>query len=81
MLDVSIRSGILNLLAELRKNLGLSLIFISHDLSTVQYLCDRIAIMYLGRIVEIGPVKQVIERGYHPYTRALLEAVPWSILI
>jgi peptide/nickel transport system ATP-binding protein len=76
MLDVSIRSGILNLLAELRKNMGLSLIFISHDLSTVQYLCDRIAIMYLGRIVEIGPVKQVIERGYHPYTRALLEAVP-----
>jgi len=76
MLDVSIRSGILNLLADLRRTLGLSIIFISHDLSTVQYLCDRIAIMYLGKIVEIGPTKQVIEKGYHPYTRALLEAVP-----
>jgi peptide/nickel transport system ATP-binding protein len=76
MLDVSIRSGILNLLAELRKTIGLTIIFISHDLSTVQYLCDRIAIMYLGRIVEIGPVKQIIEQGYHPYTRALLDAVP-----
>jgi len=76
MLDVSIRSGILNLLADLRKNIGLSIIFISHDLSTVQYLCDRIAIMYLGRIVEIGPTKQVIEQGFHPYTRALLVAVP-----
>lgn len=76
MLDVSVRSGILNLLAELRDTIGLTIIFISHDLSTVQNLCDRIAVMYLGRIVEIGPVKQVIERAFHPYTRALLEAVP-----
>jgi len=76
MLDVSIRSGILNLLADLRKTMGLSIVFISHDLSTVQYLCDRIAVMYLGRVVEIGPVNKVIEQGFHPYTRALLEAVP-----
>lgn len=76
MLDVSIRSGILNLLAELRETIGLTIIFISHDLSTVQNLCDRIAVMYLGRIVEIGPVNSVIEHAYHPYTRALLEAVP-----
>lgn len=76
MLDVSIRSGVLNLLADLRERLGLSIVFISHDLSTVRYLCDRIAVMYLGRIVETGPAKQVIMRGYHPYTRALLNAVP-----
>ncbi|MCC7359261.1 MAG: ABC transporter ATP-binding protein [Anaerolineales bacterium] len=76
MLDVSIRSGILNLLSDLRRDLGLSLIFISHDLSTVQYLCDRIAIMYLGRMAEIGPTKQVINQACHPYTRALLGAVP-----
>lgn len=76
MLDVSIRSGILNLLAELRRNMGLSIIFISHDLSTVQYLCDRVAIMYLGQIVEIGPTEEVIGQAHHPYARALLNAVP-----
>jgi peptide/nickel transport system ATP-binding protein len=76
MLDVSIRSGILNLLAELRKNMGLAIIFISHDLSTVQYLCDRIAIMYLGQFVEIGPTERVIGQAFHSYARALLNAVP-----
>jgi peptide/nickel transport system ATP-binding protein len=76
MLDVSIRSGLLNLLAELRRTMGLSIIFISHDLSTVQYLCDRVAIMYLGKIVEIGPTEQVMQRPHHPYARALLSAVP-----
>jgi peptide/nickel transport system ATP-binding protein len=76
MLDVSIRSGILNLLSELRQNMGLSIIFISHDLSTVQYLCDQVAIMYLGQIVEIGPTEQVIGQAHHPYARALLNAVP-----
>lgn len=76
MLDVSIRSGILNLLHELRDSMGLTIIFVSHDLSTVQYLCDRIAIMYLGNIVEIGPTASVIGNALHPYSRALLNAVP-----
>jgi peptide/nickel transport system ATP-binding protein len=76
MLDVSIRSGLLNLLSELRRDLGLSILFISHDLSTVQYLCDRVAIMYLGKVVEMGPVAQVMRRAHHPYARALLNAVP-----
>jgi peptide/nickel transport system ATP-binding protein len=76
MLDVSIRSGILNLLQGLRRSMGLSIVFISHDLSTVQYLCDRIAIMYLGKIVEIGPTERVIGHAHHPYARALLSAVP-----
>jgi peptide/nickel transport system ATP-binding protein len=76
MLDVSIRSGILNLLHELRDTMGLTIVFISHDLSTVQYLCDQIAIMYLGRIVEIGPTETVIGGAQHPYSRALLNAVP-----
>lgn len=76
MLDVSIRSGVLNLLDELRRTLGLTIIFISHDLSTVQYLCDRTAIMYLGRIVELGPTAAVMSQAHHPYARALLNAVP-----
>lgn len=76
MLDVSIRSGILNLLDELRRNLGVTIIFISHDLSTVQYLCDRTAIMYLGKVVEVGPTSKVMHNANHPYTRALLNAVP-----
>lgn len=76
MLDVSIRSGILNLLDELRQKLDISIIFISHDLSTVQYLCDRVAIMYLGKIMEIGPTEKVINDAHHPYSRALLNAVP-----
>ncbi len=76
MLDVSVRSGILNLLSQLRSDLGISILFISHDLSTVQYLCNRLAIMYLGRIMEIGPTERIIEHAYHPYSRALLNAVP-----
>jgi peptide/nickel transport system ATP-binding protein len=76
MLDVSIRSGILNLLRELKSMLGLSIVFISHDLSTIQYLCDRVAIMYLGKIVELGPTERIIQAAYHPYSRALLRAVP-----
>lgn len=76
MLDVSIRSGILNLLQELRQTMGLTIIFISHDLSTVQQLCDRVAIMYLGKIVEIGPTSKIIGSARHPYSRALLNAVP-----
>lgn len=76
MLDVSIRAGILNLLKRLRDEMGLSMLYVSHDLSTIKYLCDRIAVMYLGKIVEIGPVDQVIHQPQHPYTKALLSAVP-----
>ncbi len=75
-LDVSIQSQILNLIAELRERLGLSIIFISHDLSVIRHVSDRIAVMYLGRIVEIGPAARVLEDPRHPYTRALLAAVP-----
>jgi oligopeptide/dipeptide ABC transporter ATP-binding protein len=75
-LDVSIQSQIINLIAELRARLGLSILFISHDLSVIRHVSDRIAVMYLGRIVEIGPAAEVFENPVHPYTRALLSAVP-----
>lgn len=76
MLDVSIRAEVLNLLKKLRVNLGISILYISHDLSTIGYLCDRICIMYLGKIMEIGPTKDVINRALHPYTQALISAIP-----
>ncbi|SCZ04872.1 ABC transporter ATP-binding protein [Alkaliphilus peptidifermentans] len=76
MLDVSIRADILNLLKNLRKKMGLTMLYVSHDLSTIKYLCDRIAIMYLGKIVEIGNVKDVIDNPQHPYTKVLLSSVP-----
>ncbi len=75
-LDVSIQAQIINLLAELRRNLGLTLIFISHNLSVVKHISDRIAIMYLGKIVELGTPAQVLEKPLHPYTKALVSAVP-----
>ncbi len=75
-LDVSIQSQIINLLAELRQRLGLAMLFISHDLSVIRHVSDRIAVMYLGRIVEIGPANDVFERPAHPYTQALLSAIP-----
>ena len=75
-LDVSIRSQILNLLRDLQRRLGLTVVFVSHDLAVVEHLCDRVAVMYLGRIVEIGTRDDVFERPRHPYTKALLSAVP-----
>lgn len=76
MLDVSVRAGILNTTRKLTSELGLATVYISHDLSLLQYTCDRIAVMYLGEIVEIGPSHDVINNPQHPYTQALIAAVP-----
>ncbi|MDF9842050.1 MULTISPECIES: ABC transporter ATP-binding protein [unclassified Paenibacillus] len=75
-LDVSVRAQVINLLAELRDRLGISIVFISHDLSVVRHISDTIAVMYLGKVVETGPAAEVFENPKHPYTKALLAASP-----
>jgi oligopeptide/dipeptide ABC transporter ATP-binding protein len=76
MLDMSVRAKILELMLELKRDLGLTYVYVTHDLATARLFCDRVAIMYLGRIVEIGPVAQIFAAPRHPYTRALIAAVP-----
>jgi peptide/nickel transport system ATP-binding protein len=78
-LDVSVRAQILNLFSDLRDQLGLTMIFISHDLSVVDHLCDRVVVMYLGRVVEEGPASILYQHSSHHYTRGLVSAIPQPI--
>jgi oligopeptide/dipeptide ABC transporter ATP-binding protein len=75
-LDVSIQSQILNLLVDLQREFNLSYLFIAHDLAVVKHISDRIAIMYLGRVVEVGTAEEIYAENKHPYTRSLLSAIP-----
>jgi oligopeptide/dipeptide ABC transporter ATP-binding protein len=76
MLDMSVRAKILQLMLDLKRDLGLTYVYITHDLATAKYFCDRIAIMYLGGVVEIGPAEEIFASPRHPYTKALLAAIP-----
>lgn len=75
-LDVSLRAEVLNLMLELQKDFGLTYLFISHDLSVIRYVCDRVAVMYLGKIVEVAQTEELFKESFHPYTKALISAVP-----
>src|SRR5690606_9162473 len=75
-LDVSIQAGVINLLDELKVKLGLSYLFVAHDLSVIRHIADRVAVMYLGNFVEHGDVQEIFENPKHPYTKALLSAIP-----
>jgi peptide/nickel transport system ATP-binding protein len=76
MLDVSVRMELLNLMLDLKDRYGLTYLFITHDLAVAKYVCDRIAVMQSGKIVELGPALQIIHNPQHPYTKALRAAVP-----
>jgi len=76
MIDVSLRTTLIDLMLDLRKELGLTYLFITHDLAVAKYISDRIAIMYLGKIVEIGDKKRLFSNPLHPYAQALLSAIP-----
>lgn len=76
MLDMSVRAKILQLMLDLKEELGLTYVYITHDLATAKYFCDRVAIMYLGRVVEIGPTEEIFANPRHPYTKALMAAIP-----
>src|SRR5690606_11593664 len=76
MLDVSLRAGILKLLRRLRETLGLTILYISHDLGTMSYVCDRIAVLHLGHLKEVGPVEEIFSSPRDPYTKELLAAIP-----
>jgi len=76
MLDVSVRAGVLNVFREVRDSLGLTALYISHDMALVRYVCERTLVMYLGRIVEDGPTEDIVRDPLHPYTKALVAAVP-----
>ncbi|MGC4111929.1 MAG: ATP-binding cassette domain-containing protein [Nocardioides sp.] len=76
MLDMSVRAKILQLMLDLKQELGLTYVYITHDLATAKFFCDRVAIMYLGRVVEIGPTEEIFAQPRHPYTKALMAAIP-----